>query len=92
MIPPTTQTGPISVRADGGPVEVAGRVAHPRRADPTGEAAEHQGVDAEHGEADGRISAGAVAARVRKMQMANGRDGPPLASTWSVTTIHSWGM
>ncbi len=38
-----------------------------------------------------RISAGAVAARVRKMQMARGETAA-LARNCSVTTIHSSGM
>jgi len=38
-----------------------------------------------------RISAGAVAASVRKMQMASG-DTAALARNCSVTTIQSWGM
>ena len=38
-----------------------------------------------------RISGGAVAARVRKMQMASG-DTAALARNCRVTTIQSWGM
>ena len=38
-----------------------------------------------------RISGGAVAARVRKMQMASG-DTAALARNWSTTTIHRCGM
>ena len=38
-----------------------------------------------------RISGGAVAARVWKMQMDSGATAA-LARNWSTTTIHSWGM
>ena len=38
-----------------------------------------------------RISGGAVAARVRKMQMARG-DTAAVARNWRATTIHRWGM
>ena len=37
-----------------------------------------------------RISGGAVAARVRKMQMASG-ETDALARNWSITHIQSWG-
>jgi len=37
-----------------------------------------------------RISGGAVAARVRKMQMANG-EMAAVARSWTATTIHRWG-